>query len=297
MNRRLRILPGIREELLTTKVCCGGQTKKGTTEPPKHKRQKQMKSSDDKDDSLDVDSVEHSLERDDAKDETVKEPELLHPESKVDPKNTPDVLEVIHTLERSFFPDEETVKSFKPEELLSVFEEVWWYYGDVYRMKYPSLPSFSFKQFVKKFVKHSPWLRSLEGFGDNESLKALLSQFSEYKETMPCAGVAILSKDLKQVVLVQGVWKNAHWGFPKGKLKPGEDPKEGALREVAEETGVDVSSFLVPEVKIERKVGLHNITLFIAAGFPKIKLRPQTKNEIYVCSLQSIFDYFIILFL
>jgi 8-oxo-dGTP pyrophosphatase MutT (NUDIX family) len=35
-----------------------------------------------------------------------------------------------------------------------------------------------------------------------------------------------------------------HWGFPKGKSDEGENPQESATRELLEETGLSVSSFL-----------------------------------------------------
>jgi 8-oxo-dGTP pyrophosphatase MutT (NUDIX family) len=34
-----------------------------------------------------------------------------------------------------------------------------------------------------------------------------------------------------------------HWDFPKGIREPGEEPMEAAIREVAEETGIDALSF------------------------------------------------------
>lgn len=38
-----------------------------------------------------------------------------------------------------------------------------------------------------------------------------------------------------------------HWGFPKGKSLPKEDPKESAIRELQEETGLHVEHFLQEE--------------------------------------------------
>jgi len=34
-------------------------------------------------------------------------------------------------------------------------------------------------------------------------------------------------------------YQSGHWGFPKGHIEPGEDPDQTALRELAEETGID----------------------------------------------------------
>lgn len=40
---------------------------------------------------------------------------------------------------------------------------------------------------------------------------------------------------------------SGYWGFPKGKPNPGETPKESAIRELKEETGLDVERFLTDE--------------------------------------------------
>ena len=40
------------------------------------------------------------------------------------------------------------------------------------------------------------------------------------------------------LVHAAGNWKNKRFGFPKGEVEPGEDPKEAAIREVKEETGI-----------------------------------------------------------
>ena len=38
--------------------------------------------------------------------------------------------------------------------------------------------------------------------------------------------------------------KGSHWGFPKGKANPEETPLESAIRELKEETGLDVETIL-----------------------------------------------------
>ena len=47
-----------------------------------------------------------------------------------------------------------------------------------------------------------------------------------------------------QVLVVQGWWSRNSWGFPKGKVNEEELPHECAVREVIEETNVDVSSLI-----------------------------------------------------
>ncbi len=58
----------------------------------------------------------------------------------------------------------------------------------------------------------------------------------------------------------QGIWRvllilhlhGNHWGFPKGKPDEDENPHESATRELKEETGLDVASFLTTEPLEER---------------------------------------------
>lgn len=63
---------------------------------------------------------------------------------------------------------------------------------------------------------------------------------------IPVGGAIIIRKNEKgeeELLLIRRS-KTDHWGliweFPRGKVKPGEDIKEGLLREVKEETGLNV---------------------------------------------------------
>jgi 8-oxo-dGTP pyrophosphatase MutT (NUDIX family) len=57
-----------------------------------------------------------------------------------------------------------------------------------------------------------------------------------------------------------GVWevfliqhqKARYWGFPKGHAEPGESPRESAVRELKEETNLDVDRFLREEPFVEQ---------------------------------------------
>lgn len=58
----------------------------------------------------------------------------------------------------------------------------------------------------------------------------------------------------------KGTWKvllilhkeGSHWGFPKGKINPGETALEAATRELKEETGLSVSKILLEKPLMEQ---------------------------------------------
>ena len=56
----------------------------------------------------------------------------------------------------------------------------------------------------------------------------------------------LLEKTMWNVFLILHKRGN-HWGFPKGKANPGEDPMGSAARELLEETGLEVEEFLQTE--------------------------------------------------
>lgn len=59
-------------------------------------------------------------------------------------------------------------------------------------------------------------------------------------DSSPCAAV-VLEKDGKALMIKRAYepWKN-HWSIPAGYMEVGEDPKDAAVRELQEETGVEV---------------------------------------------------------
>ncbi len=79
-----------------------------------------------------------------------------------------------------------------------------------------------------------------------------------------------------QVLLV--LHNQGHWSFPKGRIEAGEDPKQCAIREFREETGLKISRFLsdlsfVEHYELYRDSVLTHktVTYFVAAasGIPQ----------------------------
>ncbi len=73
-------------------------------------------------------------------------------------------------------------------------------------------------------------------------------------------------KNDKKILLIRNR-RSAHWGFPKGHIEPGETKEETAIREVLEETGLNVS--IVPgfvknsEYTIQGKIE-KSVSIFLA---------------------------------
>ena len=57
---------------------------------------------------------------------------------------------------------------------------------------------------------------------------------------MEAAGAAVFGDDGRTVLLIKENYDRRRWGFPGGALEFGETPEQAALREVREETGVEV---------------------------------------------------------
>lgn len=87
-----------------------------------------------------------------------------------------------------------------------------------------------------------------------------------------------------------------HWGFPKGKEEPGENPIESAKRELFEETGLKVFKLLsqkfIEKYQFERdSVSIHKIVTYFAALVEgKIELQKQEVADGAWFSLQAAKD-------
>ena len=75
--------------------------------------------------------------------------------------------------------------------------------------------------------------------------------------------------------------RSAHWGFPKGHVEPGETDEETAIREVLEETGINIE--IIPgfvkksEYTIQGKIE-KSVSIFLA----------KTKNTEYNLQIEEI---------
>ncbi|KAJ1503647.1 mRNA-decapping enzyme subunit 2 [Coelomomyces lativittatus] len=128
-----------------------------------------------------------------------------------------------------------------------------------------------------------------------------------YKLKVPVCGAIILNPNLDKVLLVKG-WKSKTWSFPKGKINQNEKEVDCAIREVLEETGLDVTPYLIttnylpkaPNANldepdhIERTIRECRMRLYFAWNVPEYTVfKTQTLNEISDITWHSLSDVFL----
>lgn len=215
------------------------------------------------------------------------------PDGKLYEGPVPTLPEILDTLLSHFIPDPYSSEFESFEGMLVPMEEAWWYYTDFYYEAYndeENVPKLGFRSFVHKMFDLCPSLADLKDSINNFSdIDEIVSAYSKYKSSIPCAGIIILDSSLKQVLLVKGAWKGAKWGFPKGKLKPSENPLDGALREVKEEIGVEIRTLIDPSFKVTKICGGKNVSMFLACNVPwSGSYAPKVRNEIACIEWHSI---------
>ena len=73
--------------------------------------------------------------------------------------------------------------------------------------------------------------------------------------------VMVILNDKDEVLLLKrsptANWQPNNWGFPGGKIEPGEAPLDAAVRETKEETGLDVSDTKEIKVKLDKPLAAY----------------------------------------
>ncbi|OAA44876.1 mRNA decapping protein 2, Box A [Metarhizium rileyi] len=161
-------------------------------------------------------------------------------------------------------------------------EEAQWFYEDFIRPLDPTLPSMPLRTFCLRIFQHCPLLAS---FSVENHTKAF-EEFLQYKTRVPVRGAIMLNNAMDSVVLVKGWKKGANWSFPRGKINKDEDDLDCAIREVYEETGLDLrAAGLVPTEKkpkyIEILMREQQLRLYVFRDIPMdTKFQPRTRKEI-----------------
>ncbi|ODV61753.1 decapping enzyme complex catalytic subunit, partial [Ascoidea rubescens DSM 1968] len=170
-----------------------------------------------------------------------------------------------------------------PEDLSSserVFfqiEEAQWFYTDFLRAINPNLPALNMKGFSTKIIEKCP---TIWKWTDQYDPSSALSIFGKYKSTIPVRGTALFNANLDKILLVQGIESNS-WSFPRGKISKDESDTKCAIRETLEETGFDVSNYLIESDFIERTIKGKNYKIYLIKNIPEnASFIPKVRNEI-----------------
>ncbi|XP_038891420.1 mRNA-decapping enzyme subunit 2-like isoform X1 [Benincasa hispida] len=169
----------------------------------------------------------------------------------------------------------EDLQSF--ERILFLVEYAHWFYEDNSVENNPSLKSFNLKEFTSLCILSiicdvlKPYVPHIDD---------IFKDFTSYKLRVPVTGGIILDETFERCLLVKG-WKGSSWSFPRGKKSKDEEDHACAIREVSEETGFDVTAFLIKEDFIEVMFGQQRVRLYIIAGVKNdTAFAPLTKKEI-----------------
>lgn len=111
-------------------------------------------------------------------------------------------------------------------------------------------------------------------------------EFLAYKNRIPVRGAIMLNEAMDSTVLVKGWKKGANWSFPRGKINKDEDDLICAIREVYEETGLDLETAgLIPHDRnvkyIEINIRDQQMRLYVFKNVPlSTHFEPRTRKEI-----------------
>lgn len=155
-------------------------------------------------------------------------------------------------------------------------ELAYWFYLDFYCQDDPSLKPLGMREFSRQIFTHCPTLTEFA-----ENVDSILDEWREYKMAVPTYGAILLDESMEYILLAQGFWAKASWGFPKGKVNEEEAPAACAIREVYEETGFDISALIDETSFIERSISDQFTRLYIVKGLSlDTKFHPKTRKEI-----------------
>jgi len=132
----------------------------------------------------------------------------------------------------------------------------------------------SVKEFAAHLFRHVPFLRV-----HSKNVEEIVESWLEYKMSIPTYGAIILNPTCTKVLLVESV--NGYWGFPKGKINEGEQVEDCAVREVCEETGININCELNSAQYLEEVICGQTLRLFIVLDTRENRrLKPRCRREI-----------------
>ncbi|KAA0159498.1 hypothetical protein FNF28_05855 [Cafeteria roenbergensis] len=195
-------------------------------------------------------------------------------EAAAPPASVDDALEDVAMRFLANLPVEEKA-AFFAERLFFQLQQAHWFYEDFFVDDLDHIPHMRFREFTTAMFERCSLLEEYTAKHDD-----FMDLFKEYSASIPSFGAFVLNPSMTKVLLVQS-YRGKSWGLPKGKINEGETELQCAIREVAEETGVDILPFARAEDFVAYYNGGQLVKMFIARGVPaSTKAAPQTRKEI-----------------
>ena len=121
-------------------------------------------------------------------------------------------------------------------DTMKQIEQEHWNYLDNYSSKNRRLyPRLNFYQYLVKTLTEC----SINN--DISNAKQYCRAYDKYKKTIPTAGAVVVYNDM---ILLVKIYGGNVYSMPKGKCEKGETLQQTAIREVQEETGLDLKSII-----------------------------------------------------
>lgn len=149
-----------------------------------------------------------------------------------------------------------------------------WYYIDELVPKY-KVPKLKLNDFFELVFRNYKKLKTV-----NSSSSSIYQNWLKFKTKIPVYGAIMIDKNMNKVILVQS-YNSRQWAFPQGKINDNEKAVDCAVREVFEETGLDIKGKIDDNNYISVFNGSRHLNLFIVFGINEgVQFKIQTKNEI-----------------
>lgn len=144
------------------------------------------------------------------------------------------------------FPESE----LEDKRLLFRFRNAYWYYLDYLTDNKTKKRGKKHKSEISEKAFFQEMHKVLTNLGmPLRNFEDLYEDYQEYDKMIGRSGAVIMNRRMSKTVLVKH--KVGLYGFPKGKMHQGENFEDCAVREVSEETGLDISGKIKKNWNIE----------------------------------------------
>jgi len=141
---------------------------------------------------------------------------------------------------------------FEAPRLCFELQEAFWFYLDYFvENAKRDLPKLNQSNFVNLMLESSELLCSI--YGSPKARQSCIQEWRAYCTRVPLRGAVLLNAGMDKCLMVKP-WKGDKWTFPRGKINERESEDDCAVREVWEETGVDIKGRIVPSQYVKADI-------------------------------------------